>query len=200
MYFKKTFLAALIGSAFFLLSIDHAQAQEASRVLFYNPIEKSGDYFGETDDGKSAMLTVQKVVRSGRSFEIEGRLSIQGRSSQVTGSVVSTPGGGAILYPVYASQLSDISSFAAGGPDYELSGARSGIYIEEVEEGDVTEFYYDGSTYVWDKEDRSYKNRKGFDKFQFWSNGDGTYKYKHTYESWGGGGGTHSKGTASPSV
>ncbi len=199
MYLSRKFLTALIAIVVFLLSFDSVRAQEGMRVYFSDPIERSGEYFGETNDGRVAMLVVKRIVLTDRSHEIEGELVIRGNSSRVNGSVTTAPGGNAVFYPVFASQLNDISGLTNGiGSDYELSDARSDIFINEVTEGKVTEFFYNGQNYEWDEEDRSYRNRRGFDKFEFWSNGDGTYEYKHTYVSWGGGGGTHSEGTASP--
>ncbi|MEM7453379.1 MAG: hypothetical protein AAF456_03380 [Planctomycetota bacterium] len=199
--YLKTFTASIaVILTGILFSGNVAIAQDDTIVRFDSSIDAPGVYVGETDEGEVGVLVVETIRdKRGREAKIKGELIVRGFSQTVSGTVVNTPVGRAVYYPVHGQQLGSLAGDSAGG-DYELSGARGDIYEETAADGKITSFWYNGSTYEWDPEDRSYRNPRGFDKFQFWPNGDGTYRYEHTYKSWGGGGGTHSTGTASPSA
>ncbi len=173
--------------------------QDDMVVRFDNSITKSGEYVGVSDDGKVVVLVVKThSQRRGFDAKVTGEMIFGGQSHSVSGTVVGTAAG-AVYYPVFGSQLNAVAGFTeSSGGDYELSGSRSDIYAHGTADGKITSFFHGTGFYEWNEEARCYENNEGFDKFKFWSNGDGTYRYEHTCESWGGGGGTHSSGTASP--
>lgn len=169
-------------------------------VRFDSVVDEPGDYLGETEDGKVAIVVIKELRKKNKTdAAVTGEMIIGGRSHSISGTIVTTAQRTAIYYPVLGAQLSASSGLAdAPGPDYTLSGSRNDIYAHGTEDGKITSFFHGTGFYEWNEETRCYENNEGFDKFTFWSNGDGTYRYEHTYVSWGGGGGTHSSGTASP--
>ena len=128
---------------------------------------------------------------------------ILGGQSQPVRGTLFIAANATIFYPVASTHLNAVSGFTkSGGPDYELSGSKRGIWKNKTVGGIITSFDHgtNGPYVLSEKEDWTicYVNQNGFDKFTFLSNGDGTYRYKHRWKGWGGGSGTHSEGTCSP--
>jgi|TARA_B110000495_G_C22853298_1_gene497553 hypothetical protein len=172
MYLKTTlaiFAVACLG-AFFNNALTSAQDEMA--VLFDTALEQPGAYVGIMENGSKVLLKVQ-TLRPNRTggADVTGVMILGGQSQPVRGTLFIAANA-TIFYPVASTHLNAVSGFTkSGGPDYELSGSKRGIWKNKTVGGIITSFDHgtNGPYVLSEKEDWTicYVNQNGFDKFTF---------------------------------
>ena len=147
-------------------------AQDEMAVLFDTALEQPGAHVGIMEDGSKVLLKVQ-TLRPNRTggADVTGVMILGGQSQPVRGTIFIAANA-TIFYPVASTHLNAVSGFTkSGGPDYELSGSKRGIWKNKTVGGIITSFDHgtNGPYVLSEKEDWTicYVNQNGFDKFTF---------------------------------